>query len=77
MNKWISNDLAHVPNGLGLSGNIMDLSGVENWPSSHSSCLNIEDMDLDQEPESKDRGLVEAEQQTRMMRVIVMRKMSE
>ena len=61
MNKWISDDLAHVPNGLGLSGNIMDLSGVENWTSSHSSCLNIEDMDLDQEKELEVTGLVEAD----------------
>ena len=59
MNKWISNDLAHVSNGLGLSGNIMDLSGVENWTSSHSSCLNIDDMDLDQEKELHVTGAVE------------------
>ena len=73
----ISEDLPHVPKGRELSGNIMNLSGVEHWTSSDSSYLNVQDMDLDQEQEIKDRGFVEAERQTRMMRVIVMRKMSE
>ena len=61
MNKCISNDLAHVPNGLGLSGSIMDLSGVENWTSSHSTCLYISDMDLDQEKGLVITGEVEAD----------------
>ena len=61
MDKWIKNDLAHVPNGRGLSGSIMDLSGVENWTTSDSSCLNIKDMDLDQEKELVTCGTVEAD----------------
>ena len=61
MDNWIRKDQDHVPNGRGLSGNIMNLSGVESWTSSHSSCLNIEDMDLDQEKELVITGEVEAD----------------
>ena len=61
MDKWIRKNLDHIPNGRGLSGNIIDLSGVENWTSSDSSCLNIDDMDLDQEKELEVTGLVEAD----------------
>ena len=55
----ISEDLPHVPKGRELSGNIMNLSGVEHWTSSDSSCLNIDDMDLDQEKELHVTGAVE------------------
>ena len=61
INMLISEDLAHVPKGRDLSGNIMNLSGVEHWTSSDSSCLNIEDMDLDREQELEVTGLVEAD----------------
>ena len=59
MDKWIRKNLDHIPNGRGLSGNIIDLSGVENWTSSDSSCLNIDDMDLDQEKELHVTGAVD------------------
>ena len=39
----------------------MDLNGVENWTRSDSSCLNIQDMDLDQEQKLEVTGLVEAD----------------
>ena len=59
MDKWIRKNLDHIPNGRGLTGNIIDLSGVENWTSSDSSCLNIDDMDLDQEKKLHVTGAVE------------------
>ena len=61
MDKWIRKNLDHIPNGHGLFGNIIDLSGVENWTSSHSTCLNISDMDLDQEKGLVITGEVEAD----------------
>ena len=57
MDKWIRKNLDHIPNGRGLTENIIDLSGVENC--SDSFCLNIDDMDLIQEKELHVTGAVE------------------
>lgn len=57
MNSWISQDLDHVADG--LSGDLMNLVGVENWTASDSSCLDIKDMELDLEDELDIAALVD------------------
>lgn len=53
LNKWISLDRKYVEDG--LSGDLDNLLGVEAWTSSPSTCLNIQDMDVD-----SGSGVVEA-----------------
>ena len=48
INRWISNDRAHVADG--LAGTVTELQGAEAWTKTAADCLDIGDMELDVEP---------------------------
>jgi len=48
INRWISNDRAHVADG--LAGTVTELQGAEAWTKTAAGCLDIGDMELDVEP---------------------------
>ena len=47
-NRWISNDRAHVADG--LAGTVTGSQGAEAWTKTAAGCLDIGDMELDVEP---------------------------
>ena len=52
INAWIKKDRDHVDDG--LSGTIDDLKGAGAWTETPSTCLNITDMDVNEDPRPVD-----------------------
>ena len=52
INAWIAKDRSHVADG--LAGSIDDLLGAEAWTETPSTCLDITDMDVDEDPRPVD-----------------------
>lgn len=60
INAWIKKDRDHVDDG--LSGTIDDLKGAGAWTETPSTCLNITDMDVNEDPRPVDVvGVVEVD----------------
>ena len=52
INAWIAKDCDHVADG--LSGTIKDLKRAEAWTETPSTCLNITDLDVNEDPRPVD-----------------------
>ena len=59
MGAWIKKDREHVADG--LQGTITDLEGAALWTESAADCLDIREMECDEDPEPADVTVAEVE----------------